>query len=85
MGTKRRVAVSLSTSIAVVAAMAGTAGTAGARIPEADFGDAPVQVRPAVVAVPDAFDRALQRRNRTLEAKYAGADAVARANARRNR
>ena len=82
MGTKRRVAVSLSTSIAVVAAMA---GTAGARIPEADAGDAPVQVRPAVVAVPDAFDRALQRRNRTLEAKYAGADAVARAIARRNR
>jgi hypothetical protein len=61
------------------------AGTAGARNPEADFGDAPVQVRPAVVAVPDAFDRALQRRNRTLEAKYAGADAVARAIARRNR
>ncbi len=82
MGTKRRVAVSLSTSIAVVAAMA---GTAGARIPEADFGDAPVQVRPAVVALPDAFDRAVQRRNRTLEAKYAGADAVARAIARRNR
>jgi len=82
MGTKRRIAVSLSASVMVVAAVA---GTAGARIPEADFGDAPVQVRPAVVAVPDAFDRALQRRARTLEAKYASADAVARAIARRNR
>ncbi len=82
MGTKRRIAVSLSASVMVVAAVA---GTAGARIPEADFGDAPVQVRPAVVAVPDAFDRALQRRTKTLEAKYASADAVARAIARRNR
>jgi hypothetical protein len=82
MGTKRRIAVSLSASVMVVAAVA---GTAGARIPEADFGDAPVQVRPAVVAMPDAFDRALQRRTRTLEAKYASADAVARAIARRNR
>ena len=82
MGTKRRIAVSLSASVMVVAAVA---GTAGARIPEADFGDAPVQVRPAMVAVPDAFDRAVQRRTRTLEAKYASADAVARAIARRNR
>ena len=82
MGTKRRMAVSLSASVALVAAVA---GTAGARIPEADFGDAPVQVRTAVVAMPDAFERAVQRRTRTLEAKYAGADAVARAIARRNR
>ncbi|HEY7345034.1 MAG TPA: hypothetical protein VH620_05695 [Gaiella sp.] len=82
MGTKRRIAVSLSASVMVVAAVA---GTAGARIPEADFGDAPVQVRPAMVAVPDAFDRAVQRKTRTLEAKYASADAVARAIARRNR
>ena len=82
MGTKRRIAVSLSASVALVATVA---GTAGARIPEADFGEAPVQVRPAVVAVPDAFDRAVQRRTRTLEAKYAGADAVSRAIARRNR
>ena len=82
MGTKRRIAVSLSASVMVVAAVA---GTAGARIPEADFGDAPAQVRPAVVAVPDAFDRAVQRRTRTLEATYASADAVARAIARRNR
>ena len=82
MGTKRRMAVSLSASVALVAAVA---GTAGARIPEADFGNAPVQVRPAVVAVPDAFDRAVQRRARALEAQYAGADAVARAIARRNR
>lgn len=81
MGTKRRIAVSLSASVALVATVA---GTAGARIPEADL-EAPVQVRPAVVAVPDAFDRAVQRRTRTLEAKYAGADAVARAIARRNR
>jgi hypothetical protein len=65
--------------------VAAVAGTAGARIPEADFGDAPVQVRPAMVAVPDAFDRAVQRKTRTLEAKYASADAVARAIARRNR
>ena len=82
MGTKRRIAVSLSASVVAVAAVA---GTAGARIPEADFGDAPAQVRPAVVAVPDAFDRAVQRRTRTLEATYASADAVARAIARRNR
>jgi hypothetical protein len=82
MGTTRRIAVSLSTSVALVAAVA---GTAGARIPEADFGDSGAQVRPAVVAVPDAFDRAIQRRSRTLEAKYAGADAVARAIARRTR
>ncbi len=82
MGTKRRIAVSLSASVALVATVA---GTAGARNPDADFADVPVQVRPAVVAMPDAFDRAVQRRNRTLEAKYAGADAVARAIARRNR
>ena len=82
MGTKRRIAVSLSASVALVATVA---GTAGARIPEADFGDGAVQVRPAVVAVPDAFERALQLRTRALEAKYAGADAVARAIARRNR
>jgi hypothetical protein len=82
MGTKRRIAVSLSTSVALAAAVA---GTAGARIPDGEFGDSGVQVRPAVVAVPDAFDRALQRRNRTLEATYAGTDAVARAIARRNR
>jgi hypothetical protein len=82
MGTKRRIAVSLSAAVALVAAVA---GTAGARIPEADFGEAPARVQPAVVAVPDAFDRALQRWTRTLEAKYAGADAVARAIARRNR
>lgn len=82
MGTKRRIAVSLSASVALVATVA---GTAGARNPDADFADVPVQVRPAVVAMSDAFDRAVQRRNRTLEAKYAGADAVARAIARRNR
>ena len=82
MDTKKRIAVSLSASIAIVASVA---GTAGARIPEADLGEAPVQVLPAVVAMPDAFDRAMHRRNRTLEAKYAGADAVARAIARRNR
>ncbi len=82
MGTKKRIAVSLSASVALVASVA---GTAEARIPEADFGEAPAQVRPATVAVPDAFDRAMQRRSRTLEAKYAGGDAVARAIARRNR
>lgn len=82
MGTKKRIAVTLSASVAVVASVA---GTAGARIPEADFGEAPVQVRPSMVAAPDAFDRAMQRQNRTLEAKYAGSDAVARAIARRNR
>jgi hypothetical protein len=80
--TRTRIAVSLSVSVAVASVLA---GTAGARIPEADFGDAPVQERPAVVAVPDAFERAVQRRTRVLEAKYAGADAVARAIAHRNR
>ena len=80
--TRTRIAVSLSVSVAAVSVLA---GTAGARIPEADFGDAPAQARPAVVAVPDAFERAVQRRTRTLETKYAGADAVARAIARRSR
>lgn len=80
--TGTRIAVSLSVSVAAASVLA---ATAGARIPDADFEDAPVQARPAVVAVSDAFDRAVQRRTRTLEAKYAGADAVARAIARRNR
>ena len=48
MGTKKRIAVSLSASIAIVASVA---GTAGARIPEADLGEAPVQVLPAVPAL----------------------------------
>lgn len=80
--TRTRIAVSLSVSVAAVSVLA---GTAGARIPEGDFGDGGAQARPAVVAVPDAFERAVQRRARTLEEKYAGADAVARAIARRNR
>jgi len=84
MGIARtRIAVSVSTSIAVVAAIA---GTAGARIPEADSGiGGGTQVRPAVVALPDAVDRAVQRNARTLDVKLAGPDAVARAIARRNR
>jgi len=81
--TKTRIAVSLSVSVAAVSVLA---GTAGARNPDADFRDVPVQVRPAaLVALPDAFERALQRRLRTLEARYAGPDAVARAIAWRNR
>lgn len=79
--TRARVAVSVSVSIAVVAA---AAGTAGARIPEGDMGGG-ARVLPAVVAVPDAFDRAMQVRTRTLEARFADSDTVARAIARRNR
>ena len=80
--TRTRIAVSVSTSIAVVAAVA---GTAGARIPEADFGGGGTQARPAIVALPDAVDRAVQRNARTLDVQLAGPDAVARAIARRNR
>ena len=81
--TRTRIAVSVSTSIAVVAAVA---GTAGARIPEGDNGGGGVtQVQPAVVAMPDAVDRAVQRNARTLGVQFAGPDAVARAIARRNR
>ena len=81
--TRTRIAVSVSTSIAVVAAVA---GTAGARIPEADFGGGGgTQARPAIVALPDAVDRAVQRNARTLGVQFAGPDAVARAIARRNR
>ena len=42
-------------------------------------------MRPAIVAVPDAIDRAVQVRTRALEATFAESDAVARAIARRNR
>jgi len=82
MGTTRtRIAVSISASVAIVAAVS---GTAGARIPEGDTGgDAHAQ--PAVVALPDAIDRAVQLRTRTLGTAFAGPDAVARAIARRNR
>lgn len=80
--TRTRIAVSLSVSVAAVSVLA---GAAGARNPDADFADVPVQVRPAVVAVPDAFERAVQRRTRVLEAKYSSADAVARAIAHRSR
>jgi hypothetical protein len=81
--TRTRIAVSVSTSIAVVAAVA---GTAGARIPEGESGGSGgTQARPAVVAMPDAVDRAVQRNARTLRAQLEGPDAVARAIARRNR
>ena len=79
--TRTRMAVSVSVSVAVVAA---AAGTASARIPEGDMGGG-ARVLPAVVAVPDAFDRAVQVRTRALGATFAGSDAVARAIARRNR
>jgi len=84
MGTRStRIAVSVSTSIAIVAAVA---GTAGARIPEGDSGgNGGTQVQPAMVALPDAVDRAVQRNARTLQVQLAGTDAVARAIARRNR
>jgi len=79
--TRTRIAASISVSIAVVAA---AAGTAGARIPEGDLGGG-ARVQPAIVAVPDAFDRAVHVRTRALEATFADSDAVARAIARRNR
>jgi hypothetical protein len=81
--TRTRIAISVSASIAVVAAVA---GTAGARIPEGDsVGGGGSGAQPAVVLVPDAVDRAVQRNARTLGARFAGPDAVARAIARRNR
>ena len=81
--TRTRIAVSVSASIAVVAAIA---GTAGARIPEGDtVGGGGAQARPAVVALPDAVERAVQRNTRTLEVQFAGTDAIARAIARRIR
>jgi hypothetical protein len=81
--TRTRIAVSVSASIAVVAAIA---GTAGARIPEGDtVGGGGAQARPAAVAMPDAVDRAVQRHTKTLEVQFEGPDAVARAIARRSR
>jgi len=81
--TRTRIAVSVSASFAVVAAVA---GTAGARIPEADSAaGGGTQARPAMVALPDAVDRAVQRNARTLVVRLASPDAVARAIARRNR
>jgi hypothetical protein len=79
--TRTRIAVSVSASIAVVATVA---GTAGARIPEGDMSPGR-RVQPAVVALPDAVDRAVRSRTKALEATFAGPDAVARAIARRNR
>ena len=80
--TRTRIAVSVSASIAVVASIA---GTAGARIPDGDTVGGGAQARRAVVALPDAVDRAVQRNTRTLEVQFAGPDAVARAIARRIR
>jgi len=81
--TRTRIAVSVSTSIAVVAAVA---GTAGARIPEGDSGGGgSIQAQPAIVAMPDTVDRAVRRHARTLTVELTGPDAVARAIARRNR
>lgn len=80
--TRTRIAVSVSTSIAVVAAIA---GTAGARIPEGDTVGGSAQARPAVVALPDAVDRAVRRHSQTLEVQFDSPDAVARAIARRSR
>ena len=80
--TRTRIAISISASVAVVASVA---GTAGARIPNLDAGDGNTQAQPAAVAAPDAIDRALQRRTRTLGTTATGTDAIARAIARRNR
>jgi len=76
--TRTRIAITISASVAVVASVA---GTAGAVIPNLDAGDGNRQAQPA----PDAIDRALQRRTRTLGTTATGTDAVARAIARRNR
>jgi len=81
--TRTRIAVSVSASLAVVAAVA---GTAGARIPEADSGGGgEAQTWPSVVVLPDAVDRAVQRNARLLEVRFTSPDVVARAIARRNR
>ncbi len=80
--TSTRVAVSLSVATAVVATVA---GTAGARIPEGDAGAVATPARPAVVALPDVVERAVQVRTQALALRSTGTDAVARAIARRNR
>jgi hypothetical protein len=80
--TRTRIAISLTASVAVVATIA---GSAGARVPILDAGDGIAQSQPAAVAAPDAIDRALQRRTRTLGTTAVGTDAIARAIARRSR
>ena len=80
--TRTRIAVSVSASIAVVAAIT---GTAGARIPEGDGLGGGAQARLAAVALPDAVDRAVKRHAQTLEVRLGASDVVSRAIARRSR
>jgi hypothetical protein len=80
-GTRTRVAVALSATIAVVTAVA---GTAGARIPEGDAFGGGAQAQPTLVSVPDAVERAVQVRARTLTGTSAS-DVVTRAIARHAR
>jgi hypothetical protein len=75
-----RIAVSLSVSLAVAASVA--AG-AGARIPDVEQDTGVSQARPAVVVVPDAFERAVKRSAATLRSAAPGLDAFERAAARR--
>jgi len=76
-----RIAVSVAVSVTVVGAVG---PTAGARIPEADWGThAPAYQ--AVAAVPDVFERAVQRSQYKPQAVVVVPDAFERAVQRRNR
>ena len=75
-----RIALSLSVSLAVAASVA---ATAGARIPEVDEDWGAARTRPAVVVVPDAFERAVQRHSVALRASASVPDAFERAVVRR--
>jgi hypothetical protein len=74
--------VSLSVSLAVAASVA---ATAGARIPDVEQDSGVAQARPAVVVVPDAFERAAKRDSVGLRATAPAPDAFERAVARRGR
>jgi hypothetical protein len=77
-----RIALSLSVSLAVAASVA---ATAGARIPDVEQDSGVAQARPAVVVVPDAFERAVKRYSVGLRASAPGPDAFERAVARQRR
>jgi hypothetical protein len=77
-----RIAASLSVSLAIAASVA--AG-AGAKIPEIEQDTGVARAQPAVVVVPDAFERAVKRYSVRLRAPASGPDAFERAVARQRR
>jgi hypothetical protein len=74
-----RIAASLAVSVAIAASVA-PAG--GARIPEADWGES-APAYEAAAAIPDVFERAVQRRLQTPRAGVTVLDAFERAAQRR--